>query len=162
MVYLLAYSLVAVLTAVSFAAPNPAVNRIDAPNHKPHSSTVTSSSTAPHVTIKPREPAVNRIDAVGVKPHHVTPTSSSARPYITLNPRDPAINRIDVPAHKPHISILTRSAAAKHPHVEQRAPAMNRVDAVGNGAVNQALFSVEGGTPVTLAVDDIRQLEAAA
>ena len=153
MVYLLAYSLVAVLTAVSFAVPNPAVNRIDAPNHKPHSSTVTSSSTAPHVTIRPREPAVNRIDAVGVKAHHVTPTSLSVRPYITLNPRDPAINRIDVPAHKP---------SAKHAHVEQRAPAINRVDAVGNGAVNQALFSVEGGTPVTLAIDDIRQLEAAA
>lgn len=225
MANLLAYSIVAVLAAVSSAAPNPAVNRIDAPGHRPHSTTIIgsktalSSSAAPHVTLKPREPAVNRIDAVGVNANHkstsssahsssfrtlvsttigphialnprdpavnridavgvhahhrtttgasnpespVSLSSSSIRPYITLNPRDPAINRIDAPDHKPQLTTLTSSSKRPHAPVKERAPAVNRIDAAGNGMVEQALFSVAGGTPVTLAISEVQQLEAAA
>lgn len=174
------------LVAVSLAAPNPAVNRIDAPPQRLHSTTIIgskttlSSSTAPHITLKPRNPAVNRIDAVGVNVHG-KPTSSSAHsssfrtlvsttvgPHIALNPRDPAVNRIDAPGHKPHSSTRTSSATAasssNRPHapIEERAPAVNRIDAVGNGVVDQALVSVVGGTPVTLAITDVQQLEVAA
>lgn len=186
MAKLLSYSLVAVLVAVSLAAPNPAVNRIDAPPQRPHSTTsigsktTLNSSTAPHITLKPRKPAVNRIDAVGVNVHG-KPTSSSAHsssfrtlvsttvgPHIALNPRDPAVNRIDAPGHKPHSSTRTSSATAAsslnkpHAPIEERAPAVNRIDAVGNGVVDQALVSVVGGTPVTLAITDVQQLEVAA
>ena len=74
---LLAYSVITLLVAVSFAAPNPAINRIDVPAvHKPHatilssSGTTLGSSTTPHITLNPRDPAINRIDAVGVKMGH--------------------------------------------------------------------------------------------
>lgn len=177
---LISYTLFAMFAAVSFAIPNPAVNRIDAPVHRPHSTTIIISSTAPHITLKPREPAVNRIDAVGVNVHHRstsisaygssfrTLVSTTVGPHITLSPRDPAVNRIDAPGHKPRLSTLSSSATAtsssKIPHapVKERAPAVNRIDAVGDDVVDQALFSVAGGTPVTLAISDIQQLETAA
>lgn len=144
---LLACGLVVVLAAVSFAAPNPAINRIDAHDHKPYSTTIVSSetafssSTAPHITLKPREPAVKRIDAVGVNVHHTT-TSTSARSSSSLT--------------------LIRTTLEAHIAINPRDPAVNRIDAVGNGMVDQALFDVAGGTPVTLAVSDVQQLEAAA
>ena len=147
MANLLAYSFVAVLAAVSLAAPNPAVNRIDAPGYKPHSTTITSpettlsSSTAAHITLKPREPAVNRIDAVGVIVHD-KPTSSSA--------------------HSSSFRIVVSTTVGPHIALNPRDPAVNRIDAVGNGVVDHALISVSGGTPVTLAMSDIQQLETAA
>lgn len=186
MAKILAYNFFAVLTVVSLAAPHPAVNRIDAPGHRPHATATTSlktalsTLTAPHVTLEPRKAAVNRIDAVGANVHN-KPTSSSAYssksrtivsttvgPYIALNPEDPAVNRIDAPDHKPHSSTLTSSATAigssgrLHAPVRERDPAVNRIDAVDSDAVDQALFSVAGGTPVTLAISDIQQLETAA
>ena len=139
MVKLLALGLFTVLSAVSFAIPNPAINRVDVANHK-HHATVTSSSMAPRVTLENREPAINRVDAV-VHAHHKLTTSSAQSssfqtlikttvgPQVTLNPRDPAVNR---------------------------------VDAVKNGGPAQTLFSFPGGTPVTLAVKDVEELEAVA
>lgn len=191
MTRLLSYSFVAILAAVSCAAPNPAVNRIDAPLHIPQS-TIISSKTAsslsitPRVTLKPREPAVNRIDAVGVNVHH-KPTSSAIYshsfrtlvsttlgPHITLNPRDPAVNRIDAVGVKANHKTTTHSRTTKstvssinasaRPYItlNPRDPAVNRIDAVGNGMADEVLASVSGGTPVTLAISDIEQLEAAA
>ena len=135
------FSILAMLAAISFAVPNPAVNRIDVPVHKPHSTTIISSATG---------------------------LGSSPKPYIALNPRDPAVNRIDAPGLKPHFSpmsssaIASRSSRSVHAPVKERDPAVNRIDAVGEDVVDQALFSVAGGTPVTLAISDVQQLETVA
>ncbi|KAL9134990.1 MAG: hypothetical protein Q9175_003823 [Cornicularia normoerica] len=162
MANLLAYSLVTVLIAVSFAVPNPAVNRIDAPGHRRHSTiiasleTTLSSSTAPHITLKPRRPAVNRIDAIIVDVHH-KPTSSSAHSssfrtlvsttvplHIALNPRDPAVNRIDAVGVKVNHRTTTSSRTAEssvslssssiRPYIalNPRDPAINRIDVPGH------------------------------
>ena len=191
MTRLLQYSFVAILVSVSFAAPNPAVNRIDAPVHKPHSTrigpeTASSSSTTSKFTLEPREPAVNRIDAVRVNVHHETPSSATHNhsfrtlvsttlgPHITLDPRDPAVNRIDAIGVNVNHKTTTHSRTTKstisslssssRPHItlNPRDPAVNRIDAVGNGMADEVLASVSGGTPVTLAINDIEQLEAAA
>lgn len=162
MANLIAYSLVIVLAAISFAAPHPAVNRIDAPGHRSHSTTIISSelaissSKAPHITLKAREPAVNRIDAVDDNVHHKL-TSSSAHssnfrtlvsttegPHIALNPRDPAVNRIDAVGIKVHHrtttspinfeSSVSLSSSSIRPYItlNPRKPAVNRIDAPGH------------------------------
>ena len=81
---------------------------------------------------------------------------------------NPAVNRIDAPAPKPHFSTPTRSATAtsslSRPHnpLRERSPASNHPDVLEDDVVKDVVFSVPGGTPVTLGVSDVQQLEAAA
>lgn len=186
---LLHYGLLAILSSVTTALPNPAVNRIDVvvlESHltKTHHKIITSppTATATHASLEARNPAIGyMIDVVRPNPQSaVISTSVSAiiasdacEPIITLEARDPAVNRIDaVGAHvipvmtavKPPCAILSSSSALLEAadRLEARSPAVNRINAVGQDPIGQSVISLAGGSPVTLDADEVAELKAVA
>lgn len=184
--------ILAVLSSLATAIPNPAVNRIDvvAPKShstKPHHSTIASppTATATYASLEARNPAIGHLIDIANNPRPQSTTapvsasipasiaSDACEPFGTLVVRNPAVNRIDAigfhsvsvdTADKPRCSILDGSTPILEAAVqlEARLPAVNRIDAVGQVVKEQSILSLAGGTPVTLDADEAKNLNASA
>lgn len=99
------------------------------------------------VTLAPRQPAVGPVYAVNG--HRITRTTRSSATSTAITSVNPDCN-------------LIAALGGNQPGVLPRDPALNIVNAIGDGVPNESVMRLAGGSPVTLAANDVDRLNAVA
>jgi hypothetical protein len=116
-------------------------------NNSTPSGTLVVSLCDSLITLAPREPAVGPIDAVNG--------------YRVSRPRRSRTITTATPTTNADCNLIA-ALRGDQPRLLRRDPAINKISAVSDGVPNESVISLAGGSPVTMAANDIDALNAVA